>query len=63
MSDRINLQQVRTAVNTVLDHLVNDLKLSTVEIDPQKDLYWHVPANELNDMSKAPRGSGRGEIE
>lgn len=36
MSDRINLQQVRTAVNTVLDHLVNDLKLSTIEIDPQK---------------------------
>lgn len=62
MSNRINLQEVRTALNTVLDYLMNDLKLSAVEIDPERDLYWHVPVNELNDMSKAPKGLDVGKL-
>ena len=62
MSDRINLQEVRTGLNTVLDHLMNDLKLHTVEIDPGNDLYWHVPSNELNDMSKPPKGLDVGKL-
>lgn len=62
MSDRINLQEVRTALNAVLDHLTNDLKLSTVEIDPERNLYWHVPVNEVYDMSKAPQGMDVGKL-
>ena len=62
MSDRINLQDVRTALNTVLDHLMNDLKLSAVEIDPEKSLYWHVPVSEVHDMSKAPQGLDVGRL-
>lgn len=62
MSDRINLHEVRTALNAVLDHLMNDLKLSTVEIDPEKSLYWHVPVSEVYDMSKAPQGVDVGKL-
>ena len=62
MSDQINLQVIRSALNTVLDHLTNDLKLSSVEIDPETNLYWHVPISELYDMSKAPKGVDVGKL-
>lgn len=62
MSDQIDLQVIRTALNAVLDHLINDLKLSTVEIDPQKNRYWHVPVTEVHEMSKAPKGVDVGKL-
>lgn len=50
----IDLKTVKLAVNSVLDHLIEDLKLEKVPIDDGKDFYWDCPAPEMYDSSKKP---------
>jgi hypothetical protein len=49
---RIDLTTLKTAVNAVLDHLIEDVGTQTVEIEENQDFYWHSPIAELYDMSK-----------
>jgi transcriptional regulator of aromatic amino acid metabolism len=50
----IDLKSIRGAVNAILDHLVEDLKINKIEIDSETDLYWNCPSLEMYDMSKKP---------
>lgn len=58
----IDLNSLKTAVNAVLDHLVDDLAIRKVEIESSNDMYWHCPASELFDMSKKPVGLDIGRL-
>ncbi len=61
-TSEINLKSLKTAVDTVLDHLIEDLGLETVKIDEIQQLYWHCPASELHDVSKPPVGLDIGRL-
>jgi hypothetical protein len=54
--------QLRSAINAVFEHLLEDLKLETVPIDEAQNLYWDGPAPELYDMSKEPIGLTVGDL-
>lgn len=53
-SNEIDLERLRTAVNDIIDHLVHDLKVDSVPIDPAEDFYWDYSAPEAYDSSKRP---------
>ena len=50
----INLKALKFAVNSVLDHLMEDVGLENVPIDAPDDNYWDCPAPEMYDMSATP---------
>ena len=50
----INLKTLKFAVNSVLDHLMEDIGMESVPIDPDRDLYWDCPAPEMYDTSTRP---------
>ena len=54
--NEINLKTLKFAVNSVLDHLMEDLELENVHIEGAKDHYWDCPAPEMYDMSPTPAG-------
>ena len=53
---RIDLKQLKSAIDVIFEHLLEDLKLETVSIAEKENLYWDCPAPELYDMSKDPVG-------
>jgi len=53
-NSRIDLRAVKQAVNAVLDHLIEDLRLESVPIKDGEDLYWDCSALEAYDVSKQP---------
>jgi hypothetical protein len=58
----IDVRVLKTAVNAVLDHLIEDLAIDKVKIDKDVDHYWHCPASEIHDMSKQPIGLDIGSL-
>jgi len=55
MSKReIDLKMLKSAVNAVLDHLVEDLGIETVAIEGEKHSYWDCPYPEMHDVSTQP---------
>jgi hypothetical protein len=50
----IDLQQLKAAVSSVLDHLIEDLRLEKVKIEEEEDFYWTAPPRQLRDASKQP---------
>jgi hypothetical protein len=62
MSHLIDVRQLRDAINAVLDHVIDDLGRETVEIEPGKEVYWHVPVAELHEMSGKPIGTDVGRL-
>ena len=50
--NEIDLRALKQAVNSVLDHLIEDLGLENVPLE--KDYYWDVPAPEIYDPSAKP---------
>ncbi len=62
MSQQIDLRQLRDAINAIFDHMIEDLRIETVELEPGKDLYWHVPVAELHEMSRKPIGTDVGRL-
>lgn len=51
MSHQIDLRVIKSSINAVLDHLIEDLQQPTIEIDPKEELYWHIPPGELSEVS------------
>lgn len=51
-SAEINLRQIKTVVNTILDHLIEDLRMDSVPIDAAEDLYLEYPFPQAFDVSK-----------
>ena len=62
MSDQIDIRQLRDAINAIFEHLIHDLGRQTIEIEPGRDLYWHVPVSELYEMGKKPIGIDIGRL-
>jgi hypothetical protein len=58
----IDLKLIKTAVNAVLDHIIEDLQMEKIQIDDQEDFYWSCPDSELYDMSKKPQGMDIGRL-
>jgi hypothetical protein len=52
--NEISLKTLKFAVNSVLDHLMEDVGLKTVSIDPDHDFYWHCSAPGIYDASTQP---------
>ena len=50
----IDLKTLKFAVNSVLDHLIEDVELETVRIDPDEDFYWHCSAPGIYNASTPP---------
>ncbi len=50
----IDLERLKAAVIAIFDHLIEDLKLKTVQIDEKEDFYWHCASPEVYDVSKTP---------
>ncbi len=57
----IDLVNIKLAVDTVLNHVLEDLEIRKVSIDPKEDFYWECPAPQVYDSSMAPQqvDSGR----
>jgi hypothetical protein len=53
-SNEIELKRIKTAVNAVLDHLIEDLGIEKIAIDDADDFYWECPAPEMYDSSRKP---------
>jgi hypothetical protein len=47
----INLKVLKAAVNAVLDHLMEDLRIEDVTIDDGQDFYWDCPYPEMHAVS------------
>src|ERR1700742_1245823 len=58
----IDVKVLKNAVNAILDHVIDDLEWTKVEIEESSDFYWHVPNSELYDMSKSPIGPAVGRL-
>jgi hypothetical protein len=52
--NEINLKILKQAVNSVLDHLIEDLNLEAVPIEDGKDFYWDCPAAQMYNLSIEP---------
>ena len=50
----IELKTLKLAVNAVLDHLIEDIKLEKVPIDLDEDFYWHCSAPGIYNASTPP---------
>jgi hypothetical protein len=50
----IDLRQLRTAVNAILDHVIEDLGIEAVPIEEGHDHYWECSDAEAYVMSKQP---------
>ena len=62
MSHQIDLRVIKSSINAVLDHLIEDLQQPTIEIDPKEELYWHIPPAELSEVSKPPHNLDIGSL-
>jgi hypothetical protein len=52
----IRVQDLRAALTIILDHIVDDLGIESIPIDPARELYWDIPQELLCDLSnKTPR--------
>ena len=45
-NDEIDILLLKKAVNSLLDHIVNDLGRTFVRIEEDQDLYWEIPSSE-----------------
>jgi hypothetical protein len=52
--NEIDLRTVKEAVNAILDHLMDDLRLESVPIRNEEDFYWDCSAEDLYNASKQP---------
>jgi hypothetical protein len=50
----IELKVLKSAVNAVLDHLVEDLGIEKVAIEDGQDFYWDCPYPEMHTVSTQP---------
>jgi len=50
----IDLNHLKTVVNAIVDHLLEDLDIQTVAIEEDGDFYWTIPPSEEHDISKKP---------
>ena len=59
--DEIDIRAVKAAVNAVLDHLLEDIGLERVAIEPGEDFYWLCSDSQPDGTSqpRRPAESGR----
>ncbi len=60
MAVEINLSDLRTVVNRILDHIEHDLGHTTVKLD--QDDYWEVADTERYDLTSSPNGYVVGQL-
>lgn len=58
----IDLKVLKSAVDAILDHLIEDLSIEKVGVDENEDFYWDCLREELYDMFKKPVDLGVGRI-
>jgi hypothetical protein len=51
-SDEIDVERLRKVINDILDHVVQDLGIVRVAIEPAEDFYWCYSYPEAYDSSK-----------
>lgn len=56
----IEIAELRSIVNAILDHISNDLNIKTVDID--QDFYWNVDSGSLYEASKKPPETDLGSL-
>ena len=52
--EEIDLRDLKTAVNAILDHVIEDLNIGKLAIKNSEDFFWDCPPREMYDMSKKP---------
>jgi hypothetical protein len=46
----LKIEDLKRVVNLILDHILVDLDVRAVEINPRNELYWNMGAEMLHDM-------------
>jgi hypothetical protein len=47
MANEIDLANLKKVVNSILDHVTNDLGIEMLPIKDDRDFYWEVPSDQL----------------
>jgi hypothetical protein len=50
----IDIDQLKIALDTILEHVMVDLQVEKVAIEENEDFYWSCPPRERYDVSKQP---------
>ncbi len=56
----IKVEDLKVCINSILDHIINDLKLSKIELD--QDFYWQIPEDELFLLGTKPENLTMGSL-
>lgn len=49
----LEIHALQKISNSIFDHIINDLKISKIELKENKDFYWEVPDDELYAVKNA----------
>ncbi len=60
--NEIDLRALKSAVDAVFNHLINDLRLEKVAIAEKEDFYWDFFPLEVHDTSNKPPDFGTGRL-
>jgi hypothetical protein len=52
----VPLTTLKQVLCTILDHIIHDLRIDSVPIDPEKDFYWDVESKDLYDTGNKNPG-------
>jgi hypothetical protein len=58
----IPVTELRAILNLILDHIVDDLGVTSIPIDPARELYWDIPQKQLSDLSNETPHLGIGSL-
>ena len=61
-SNKIDILQLRTALDAILDHVTKDLGVTYLDISENEDFYWEVPAVEMYNTTKSPASLDTGRL-
>ena len=52
--NNINVEELRTLFNSIIDHLKNDLSIEAVAIQAEHDFYWEIEAPDRYKIASSP---------
>jgi hypothetical protein len=52
-SAELDFRALKKVIDSILDHLTNDLKIENLPLKDDQDFYWEVPSDELHAVKEA----------
>lgn len=60
MQNRIEVKSLRGFINSIFDHMENDLHIKSIEIDSLHNNFWEVPLDDMFKLGDSPPELGIG---